>query len=136
MIPLPHTGIAIAMKSKGRSLGRSICGLPSTSGFSPDAREYPRDRLRPATSIDAHREIFAMHIPMATGALLIESRKVAWFVDGAAEFVGEDYRVQRNAEIVFMELRDDSFRIGNTREFQANDPFSVFHPDGQNPVPR
>ena len=77
-------------------------------------------------AIDAHREIFAMHIPMATGALLIESRKVAWFVDGAAEFVGEDYRVQRNAEIVFMELRDDSFRIGkHTRVPGERSIFSI-----------
>ena len=40
-----------------------------------------------------------MHIPMATGALLIESRKVAWFVDGAAEFVG--------AGLVVVQVRGD-----------------------------
>src|SRR5215471_21845129 len=54
--------------------------------------------------VDAHGEIFAMRIPVATRCGFVEARKVTGIVDGAAKFVGKNHGMQDGMKILSMQL--------------------------------
>lgn len=63
-------------------------------------------------AVHAQSEVFAVSIPVAAGLFLVEPGRLAWVVDGAAEFVCQNYIVEHNAEVVFVEFVDHFLWVG------------------------
>src|SRR5579864_8722674 len=80
------------------------------------AREARRNVERIAfvwpPTIDAHREILAVCIPIAARALFVELGELARIADVPAKFVGQDYVVEHYSKMVLMQLSNHLFRIG------------------------
>src|SRR5579864_4969437 len=108
-----HSSITIAMQRVG-SLIRPI-----------DLRPFPVHAVSHQTrwdiegvafvwppTIDPHSEIFSVGVPIATGFGLVETRQVAFVVDGTAQCVRKNHHMRHGTKMLLMQLIQYYLRVG------------------------